>query len=83
MPGATDTEFFERADMLDTRIGRGDKDDPADVARAGFEAMMHGEAEVVTGWRNKLRAAIASVAPHRVLAEAHRRVAKPGSADRH
>jgi hypothetical protein len=83
MPGATDTEFFERADMLDTRIGRGDKDDPADVARAGFEAMMHGEAEVVTGWRNKLRAAIASVAPHRVLAEAHRRAAKPGSAEKH
>jgi replicative DNA helicase len=78
-----DTEFFERADMLDARISRAEKDDPAEVARAGFEAMMHGEAEVVTGWRNKLRAAIASVAPHRVLAEAHRRVAKPGSADRH
>jgi short-subunit dehydrogenase len=83
MPGATDTEFFERADMLDARISRAEKDDPAEVARAGFEAMMHGEAEVVAGWRNKLRAAIASVAPHRVLAEAHRRVAKPGSADRH
>lgn len=83
MPGAADTEFFHRADMLDTRMSRGEKDDPAEIARAGFEAMMHGEAEVVTGWRNKLRAAIASVAPHRVLAEANRRVAKPGSAGKH
>ena len=33
MPGPTDTEFFERADMLDTKVGTGDKDDPADVAR--------------------------------------------------
>lgn len=83
LPGVTDTDFFQRADMLDTRVGRSEKDDPAEVARAGFEAMMHGEAEVMTGWRNKLRAAIASVAPHRVLAEANRRVARPGSAGRH
>ncbi len=33
MPGATETDFFERADMLDTKVGQGDKDDPADVAR--------------------------------------------------
>jgi len=42
MPGPTDTEFFERADMLDTRVGSGSKDDPADVARMGFEALMSG-----------------------------------------
>src|SRR4051794_33696706 len=35
MPGATDTEFFERADMLDTKVGQGSKDDPAEVARQG------------------------------------------------
>src|SRR5205085_3097836 len=43
MPGATDTDFFERADMDDTKVGAGKKDDPADVAKAGFEAMMKGE----------------------------------------
>jgi len=36
MPGPTDTEFFERADMLDTKVGSADQDDPADVARDGF-----------------------------------------------
>ena len=36
MPGATETDFFERADMLDTKVGQGKKDDPADVARVGI-----------------------------------------------
>src|SRR5215203_2058739 len=47
MPGPTETEFFERADMLDTRVGASDKDDPEDVARAGFEALMDGKERVV------------------------------------
>jgi len=38
MPGPTETEFFERADMTDTKLGAGEKDDAADVARDGFEA---------------------------------------------
>lgn len=78
MPGPTETEFFERADMTDTRVGQQDKDDPAEVARQGFEAMMQGDAEVVTGWQNKLRVAIANIAPAGVLAEQHRRMAEPG-----
>jgi short-subunit dehydrogenase len=48
MPGPTDTEFFERADMLDTKVGAGDKDDPAEVARDGFEALMAGEERVIS-----------------------------------
>jgi short-subunit dehydrogenase len=55
MPGATETEFFQRADMLDTAVGQQEKDDPADVAKACFEAMMKGEGNVVTGWKNKLQ----------------------------
>jgi len=79
MPGATETEFFERADMTDTKIGRSKKDDPAEVAMMGFEAMMRGEGDVVTGWMNKLRSAIASVTPSGMLAEQHRAKAEPGS----
>lgn len=81
MPGATETEFFERADMLDTRVGQDKKDDPAEVARIGFEAMMRGEGDVITGWQNKLRAAIAAVTPSDVLAEQHRRLAEPMGGD--
>jgi short-subunit dehydrogenase len=79
MPGATETEFFERADMLDTKIGQQKKDDPADVAKVGFEAMLRGEGDVVTGWKNKLRSAVANVTPAGVLAEQHRKMAEPGS----
>jgi uncharacterized protein len=81
MPGATETEFFERADMMDTKVGTSKKDDPADVAKRGFEAMMNGEGDVVTGWQNKLQSAIANVLPAGLTAEMHRRQAEPGSAN--
>ena len=80
MPGATETEFFERADLMDTRIGQAKKDDPADVARQGYDAMMRGDGDVVTGWKNKLQTAIANVTPSGVLAEMHRKQTEPGSA---
>ena len=82
MPGATETEFFERADMLDTKVGQAEKDDPADVAKAGFDAMMEGEGDVVTGWRNKLQTAVANVTPASMLAEQHRKKAEPGSGEK-
>ena len=63
MPGATETEFFERADMMDTKVGTQEKDHPADVAKDGFEAMMKGEGDVVSGWKNKLQTTIANVTP--------------------
>jgi short-subunit dehydrogenase len=78
MPGATETEFFERADMTDTRVGTEKKADPADVAAAGFRSMMDGEGGIVTGWQNKLQAAIASVAPSAFVAKLHERLAEPG-----
>jgi len=80
MPGATETEFFERADMLDTKVGS-EKKQPADeVAKVGYEAMMKGDGDVVAGWSNKLRAAIAHIMPSSVLAEQHRKMAAPGTA---
>jgi short-subunit dehydrogenase len=80
MPGATETEFFERADMLDTKVGTQKKQDPAEVAKAGFDAMMDGKGDVVTGWQNKPRSAIANILPAGMVAEQHRGMAEPGSA---
>lgn len=77
MPGATDTEFFERADMLDTPVGQAKKDDPAFVAEVGFDAMMKGEGDVVSGWKNKLMTAVANVTPVGMLAKQHRQMAEP------
>jgi len=76
MPGATETEFYERADMLDTKVGQEEKDDPAEVARTGFAAMMQGEGDVVSGWKNKLQTAMANVTPASMLAEQHRKKAE-------
>jgi len=80
MPGPTDTEFFERAQMQDTKVATGKKDDPADVARVGFDAMMKGTADVVSGLKNKLQAAASAVMPPKVVAERHRKMAQPGTA---
>lgn len=79
MPGATETEFFERADLLDTAVGQEKKDDPKDVAKAGFDALMRGDGDVVTGWQNKLQTAIASVTPAGLLARQHAKKAAPGT----
>jgi len=58
-PGATDTNFFARADMLDTKAGQAKKDDPADVARDGFNAVMSGKDHVVAGsFMNKVQSAV-------------------------
>jgi short-subunit dehydrogenase len=81
MPGATETEFFERADMLDTQVGQQEKDDPAKVARDGFDAMLNGEGDVVSGWKNKLQTTLATVTPSGMLAEQHRKMAEPGSGE--
>jgi short-subunit dehydrogenase len=77
MPGPTDTEFFERADMMDTPVGEGKKDDPAMVAKTGFDAMMRGDGDVVSGWKNKLQSAVANVLPASVTAQMHRGMAEP------
>lgn len=81
MPGATETEFFERAGMEDTEIGQSEKDDPVDVAKVGFEAMMKGEGDVVSGFKNKVMSTVANITPAGMLAEQHKKKAKPGSAN--
>ena len=80
MPGATDTEFFKRAEMMDTDVGTTEKDDPAEVAKNGFEAMMKGESDIVSGFKNKVQSAAANVLPAGILASQHRKMAEPGSA---
>jgi short-subunit dehydrogenase len=80
MPGATETEFFARADMLDTKVGSEEKDDAAMVAKTGFEAFMKGEGDVVSGWKNKIQSSVANVTPAGSLAKQHRKMAEPGTA---
>jgi uncharacterized protein len=80
MPGATETEFFERADLMDTKVGVAEKAPADEVARQGFEAMQRGDGEVITGWQNKLRAAMAHILPAETLARMHAKMTAPGTA---
>jgi short-subunit dehydrogenase len=83
MPGPTETEFFERAGMEDTPVGSEEKDDPAEVARQGFEALMAGKEKVVGGsFKNKVQTVAGKVIPDSVKAEMHRKMAEPESAER-
>jgi short-subunit dehydrogenase len=78
MPGPTETEFFERGDLEDTRVGQGPKDDAADVAKQGFEALMAGERRVVAAsLRTRLMEATNKVLPDRLKAAQHRAMAEP------
>jgi short-subunit dehydrogenase len=80
MPGPTDTEFFERAGIEDTKLGRARRDDPAQVARQGYEAMVAGKDHVVAGGlRNRVQVAAATLAPERATAAVHARLSAPRS----
>ena len=78
-PGATETEFFHRAELDDTKVGQAKKDDPADVARTGWEAMLDGEHSVVHGMKNKAQVLASGVMSEAMTAEMHRKQAEPGS----
>lgn len=78
MPGATDTQFFRRAGMEDTLVGEMKKDDPAWVARHGYDAMMAGREQMTPGVLNKIQATAGELLPAGVVAEAHRRLSKQG-----
>ena len=78
-PGATETEFFHRAELDDTKVGQAKKDDPADVAKAGWEAMKEGEPAVIYGLKNKMQVAAAGMMTDAATAKIHRSHAEPGS----
>ena len=77
-PGITESEFFRRSGQIDTKAGRSRKDGPRMVARVGFDAMMRGEAFVISGWKNRLQIAIARRLPDSLLVRLHRPWSKPG-----
>jgi short-subunit dehydrogenase len=83
LPGPTETEFFDRADLGDTRLGASDsKDDPALVARQGFEGLMKGEASVFAGsLSSKVMGKLSAVLPDSLAGKAHRPMTEPGFAD--
>jgi short-subunit dehydrogenase len=82
MPGPTETEFFERADMMDTKVGQAEKDDPAQVAEQGVDALLAGKPRVTGGGlKTRVQDLASKVMPDKVKAAMHRSMAEPGSGD--
>jgi short-subunit dehydrogenase len=83
LPSVTETDFFARADMLDTNAGTSDsKDDPAVVAKAGFDALMADKHKVVPTLKNKIMGAMADATPAPIGAQMHRALSEPGSGEK-
>ncbi len=83
LPGPTETNFFHRADMDDTMVGTSKKDDPADVARDGFEALMAGKDKVIAGsLKTKVQGVVSGLIPATASAEVHRKMSEPGSSEK-
>lgn len=83
-PGVTDTDFFRKADMLDSKAVQ-DKSkmaDPADVAKDGYEALMKGDDKVVSGFKNKVQVAMSNIMPETVVAEQLKKQQEPVNADK-
>ncbi|MEG4322096.1 MULTISPECIES: SDR family NAD(P)-dependent oxidoreductase [unclassified Microcoleus] len=81
MPGPTDTNFFHRAEMDDTNVGADEKDDPAQVAKQGFEALMAGQDQIIAGsLKTKIMGAASKILPDTLKAQVHRQLTEPGSA---
>ena len=82
MPGATETEFFHRAEMDDTKVGQSEKMSAEDVAKVGYEALMANDDHVVAGLKNKFQALMTNILPDPALAKMHRDMAQPNSEKR-
>jgi len=79
LPGATDTDFFNKADMLDSKIVKeGELADPAKVAEDGYRALMDEKDMVVSGFKNKIQVAMGNVTPDSMQASQMEKIQKPG-----
>jgi len=83
LPGVTDTDFFNKADMTESKAVQ-DKDkmaDPADVARDGYDALMRGDDKVISGFKNKLQVAMTNLMPDEKAADQTRKSQEPVDGD--
>lgn len=70
LPGATDTDFFNKAGMQESKIVQeGELADPAKVARDGYDALMSGDDMVISGFKNKMQVGMSNVMPDSAVAD--------------
>jgi short-subunit dehydrogenase len=82
LPGATATDFFNKADMQDSKLVKeGKLDDAAKVAEDGYKALMSGDDMVVSGLKNKMQVAMSNVTPDGALADKMKKQQAPVGSD--
>jgi len=81
LPGATDTDFFNKANMNDSKIVEDESKlaDPAKVAKDGFDALMSDKDKVVSGIKNKLNVALSNMSTDQMAAENMKKQQEPRS----
>lgn len=80
LPGATKTDFFNKADMEDSKILDTELADPADVAKAGYKALMNGDDMVIYGLKNKAQVFSSNILPDETIAKMMLKQQEPRSA---
>lgn len=78
-PGATDTDFFNKAEMQDSKILDSKLSDPAKVAKDGYQALMKGDDKLVSGLKNKVMVGMSNVIPESMVAEQMNKMQQPKS----
>jgi len=77
LPGATETDFFNKAQMQDSKIMQEDMSDPADVAKDGYDALMAGKDMIISGMKNKMQVGMANVMPDSTVADKTKKQQEP------
>jgi hypothetical protein len=78
-PGATDTDFFNKAEMRDSKILDTKLSDPAKVAKDGYDALMKGDDKIISGLKNKVMVGMSNVMPESMVAEQMNKMQEPKS----
>jgi short-subunit dehydrogenase len=80
LPGASDTDFFHKAGAEETTTYREENlSEPGQVAQDGYYALMNNERRVISGFKNKVYAAMSNVMPDRALAATMRKKMSPSN----
>lgn len=81
-PGPTDTDFFNRGNMGDTKVGTKGKheSEPYEVAQQGFKALMAGDEHVyAASLTTKIEGAIMGMVPDALKGKMHEKMAEPAN----
>jgi len=81
-PGATDTDFFNKAEMQESKILDTKLSDPAQVAKDGYEALMSGDDKIVSGFKNKVLVGTSNVMPEKTVAAQMDKMQQPRDKDK-